>query len=117
MTGEEVMVMSDYAILQDGQVFPVSLMEWAEWHEGGIDQRRVALDQIAPEVRISTVFLGLNHGFGGQPQWFETLVFGGPLADEMDRYATFEEAIAGHSRMVERCRAVIREQMEASCPS
>lgn len=53
---------------------------------------------------ISTVFLGLDHSFdeyGEPPLLFETLVFGGPLADEMKRYSTWEEAEQGHAKMVE----------------
>jgi hypothetical protein len=47
----------------------------------------------------------MDHGFGqyDAPVVFETLVFGGPLADEMERYATYGAALIGHKRMVERC--------------
>lgn len=56
--------------------------------------------------RISTVFLGLDHSFtpGAKPVVFETLVFGGPLSDEMVRYCTYDEAEAGHAAMVERVK-------------
>ena len=40
----------------------------------------------------------------GPPELWETLVFGGPLNLEMERYATREEALAGHERMVGRVR-------------
>lgn len=109
--------MSDYAILENGEVRVVGLLEWAAWNEAGIDRRRVALTEILPEVRVSTVFLGLNHGFGGPDLWFETLVFGGPLDGEMDRYTTLVGAKAGHQAMVERVQVAIREQMEMSGPS
>jgi len=36
------------------------------------DGTRVGLDQIG-EARVSTVFLGLDHGFGGPPLWVEAL--------------------------------------------
>ena len=49
------------------------------------------------------VFLGLDHSFGsGPPLLFETMVFGGPLDEEMDRYTTWDEAEAGHKAMVKR---------------
>ena len=55
---------------------------------------------------ISTVWLGLDHNwFGvGPPLIFETMVFGGPLDGEQERYATEADAIAGHAAMVERVR-------------
>jgi len=31
---------------------------------------------------------------------FETMVFGGPMADEQQRYCTWAEAEAGHKRWV-----------------
>jgi len=87
------------------------LLAWARWFEASGDERRVALTDIAPGVRVSTVFLGLDHSFGGmRPLIFETLVFGGALDQEMDRYSTRAEAIAGHERMVARVRAAGREE-------
>jgi hypothetical protein len=77
------------------------LMEWAQNFD--IMDRHVADDMIG-ESRVSTVFLGIDHRLlgDGPPLIFETLVFGGPLADEMDRYSTWEESEAGHTAMVKR---------------
>jgi len=53
--------------------------------------------------RISTVFLGIDHNFGdGPPLLFETMVFGGKLDQEQDRYSTYDEAITGHDKMKRR---------------
>ena len=53
-------------------------------------------------VRVSTVWLGLDHGFGiGNPLIFETMVFGGERDQDQRRYSTLEEAEAGHAQMVE----------------
>ena len=92
---------SDKVILKGHDVVPTNdLIEWARWFETA--DRKVAKDVIG-QVRVSTVFIGLDHSFGeGPPLYFETLVFGGPLADKMDRYATWDEAEAGHKKMVER---------------
>lgn len=53
---------------------------------------------------ISTVFLGIDHGFTveGPPILFETMVFcQGSRSDlEMERYATWAEAVEGHNQMV-----------------
>lgn len=55
-----------------------------------------------PRVAVSTVFLGLDHRFFGEgpPILYETMIFGGPNDGEQRRYATRDEALAGHKRMV-----------------
>ena len=46
---------------------------------------------------VSTVFLGLDHAFdGGTPLLFETMIFGGEHDEYQERYATWDEAEAGH---------------------
>jgi CTP:molybdopterin cytidylyltransferase MocA len=68
--------------------------------------RRVAWDEIAPGVTVSTVFLGIDHSFGhGPPVLFETMVFDDYEDGEQDRYCTWEAAEAGHSAIVARVRA------------
>jgi hypothetical protein len=61
-------------------------------------------------AEVSTVFLGLDYSFehhGRGPILWETMVFGGPLDEEMDRCGgTREQAEAMHAAMVERVRAV-----------
>ncbi len=58
-------------------------------------------------VDVSTVFLGLDHGYGdGPPVLFETMVFGGPLDGEQVRYKTWEQAEAGHTAMVQTVQAI-----------
>ena len=95
----------DNYILVDGEpIFEPDLMRWARWNiEGGIDRRRVALTEFGA-VRVSTVFLGSDHSFGGPiPILFETMVFGAPLRHldgYQERYATLEEARLGHERAV-----------------
>jgi hypothetical protein len=73
------------------------LIEWATWYESARD-RRVAFDQVG-EVKISTVFLGLDHNFAmtGPPILWETMIFGGPFDREMYRYTTRDLALIGHA--------------------
>ena len=75
------------------------VIAWGEFFE--VDSnRRVAQTSIG-EASVSTVFLGLDHQFvDGPPLLFETMVFGGSLDQEMDRYSTWKEAEAGHESMV-----------------
>jgi hypothetical protein len=90
----------------------MDLMKWAQWFETA--ERHVAITKTPGGARISTVFLGLDHSFGepGAPVLFETMVFDeSPLADEQERYRTWEEAEKGHALMVKRCL----EAEEKSC--
>ena len=92
----------------DAQGNPIEcddVLEWARWFETATN-RRVAYNKI-PEGEVSTVFLGLDHSFGdkGPPVLYETMVFGGILDGEQDRYSTVAEAKEGHLKMVERVLA------------
>ena len=75
------------------------LMTWARWFETNFDNRIVAKSRVWG-CEVSTVFLGLDHQWGGGPPLlFETLVFGGPLDGKMYRVTTWEEAEAAHKAM------------------
>jgi hypothetical protein len=82
------------------------LITWAKWIER-TDERRVALTETR-DLRVSTVFLGLDHNFGvpwgTDPILFETMVFRRKgdnwEGDECERYRTWDEAEAGHQRWV-----------------
>lgn len=52
------------------------------------------------EIRISTVFLGLDHSFDsvGDPVLFETMIFGGPNDEYQDRCCTYEAALKMHEK-------------------
>ena len=81
-----------------------SLLEWAGWFEGHIEEKQLR-NTVIGGVRISTVFLGLDHSFGeGKPVLWETMIFGGDHDGYMQRYVERRDAIAGHVtavRMVE----------------
>lgn len=78
------------------------LMTWARWFQTA--DRKLATETIGDST-ISTVFLGLDHGFGGKPLLWETMVFGGKLDGEQHRCETRAEATRMHKRMVERVRS------------
>lgn len=92
------------AILEGKNVIPIhDLFEWAKWFETA--DRQIDVSQVGGYM-ISTIFLGIDHGFGGRPLWFETMVFGGEKfwrdyfeEQYMERYETFDEAKAGHERI------------------
>ncbi|MCP4900176.1 MAG: hypothetical protein GY906_24660 [bacterium] len=98
--------MPDYYILdQDGNpVVCFDVRQWGEWF--GKAERKVDETAIRAGIRVSTVFLGLDHAFGGgRPLIYESLVFGGKLDQEMRRYSTKEEALKGHERLVKEVEA------------
>ena len=57
------------------------------------------------KVRVSTIFLGLDHSFiygkKHKPILFETMIFGGKHDGYQERYAIWEEAEEGHKKAVE----------------
>lgn len=80
---------------------PISAEQWiTERSRVSVVVRRTDL---GPLGLVSTVWLGLNHNWDdeGEPLIFETLVFGGPLSEYLERYATEEEAVAGHAFVVQ----------------
>ena len=85
-----------FAVWQDGELDTDALLEWARRFED-IESRRVA-ETVIDGVRVSTVFLGLDHGFGGAPMWFETMIFGG--SDYEERCTTWAEAEKMHERAI-----------------
>lgn len=60
----------------------------------------------ALNTRVSTVFLGIDHGFNGSLILFETMIFGGEHDESCSRYSTWAEAEAGHKKWVEKVCAV-----------
>jgi hypothetical protein len=78
------------------------LMTWARWYEGA--NRTVARSE-RDDVAVSTVFLGLDHNFGGggARQLFETAVLvNGLVTETVDRVATWKDAEKLHRQTVKR---------------
>jgi hypothetical protein len=69
-------------------------MEWARWLETA--NRHVAERRLGT-IRVSTVFLGIDHSFGrGLPVLFETMIFGGKFDGYQERCMTWEQAEVMH---------------------
>lgn len=89
-----------YYILDGKEAKPVKhMLDWAKWFETA---DRHVNDTCVAEVRISTIFLGLDHNYRseGPPLIFESMIFGGTFDLECRRYSTWDEAIAGHEELV-----------------
>jgi hypothetical protein len=100
------MAWGQYILNDKGEPIPEpNLFKWGMWIEN--NKRHVA-DETIEGVRISTVFLGLDHRFHepGPPILWETMIFGGPLNEEANRCTgSREQAEAMHAEMVARVRA------------
>lgn len=116
-----------YLLDDDGEPVPTTdVMRWAVWFEQSADQRVLKQDYVEGErhtveifgrahhggVGVSTVFLGLdhNHRATGPPILWESMVFGTSLDGTQRRYASREEALAGHARLVEDVRAAYEQE-------
>ena len=89
------------SIYYDKSGAPIDMLTWASLFEDHAN-RQIARTVIG-DVCVSTVWLGMNHSFGsGPPLIFETMVFGGALDEECERYHTEAEALHGHEEMVKR---------------
>jgi len=99
-------MLGKYIVRPGGVVEPShDLMAWAVWFESRSETpfesggRRVARTDLPDGGFVSTVFLGMDHGFGGSPLLFETMIL--DRGDERQwRYGTIEEARTGHAHAV-----------------
>ena len=66
------------------------------------------------QVRVCTVFLGLDVGFGrvDGPVLFETMVLGGIWDRNLYRYCTRQEALEGHAAIVSQLVAHDKRTMQ-----
>jgi hypothetical protein len=74
--------------------------------KGEKDPWRIGRDVINDSCFVSTIFLGLDHGFGfsKDPILFETMIFGGPLSEDQWRYSSYAQAEQGHAEAVTAAR-------------
>jgi len=86
----------DHWILEGKVPKQADLMTWATWFEKA--HRHVAQSE-QNGVKVSTVFLGLDHQWGdGPPLIFETMIFGGEHDEWQERCSTWDEAEAMHKK-------------------
>lgn len=103
-----------YILNANGDPEPANLIEWAQWYEKA-DRQLKRTDFRGGSVFVSTVFLALDHSFGGAtPLLWETMVFGFPDGHELDheceRYAARTSAEVGHEAMVVRVQMALAKE-------
>lgn len=92
-------------ILVNDKLKEVDLMTWAKWFENKKNPGRITKQSTVKGVFISTVFLGLDHGWGmsRKPVLWETMMFNSNkkgLKDYQVRYSSLKDAKAGHEYAV-----------------
>jgi hypothetical protein len=94
-----------YILNEQGEPEPCrDTTRYALWHE--TDERRKVRQQRwtnagGCEIFVSTVFLGIDHGWdGGPPVLWETMAWHGDDEPLTWRYRSRDAAIAGHARVV-----------------
>lgn len=91
--------MMEYILKGHKPVLEPDLMKWARWYQSA---DRHVRDTARDDVRVSTVFLGLDHSHGhGPPVLYETMLFVNGAEEGCERYCTWDEAEAGHRRWVQ----------------
>lgn len=95
--------MKQYILNGKQPVLCEDFMQYAKWWETA--DRHVNKTDLPDGTQVSTVFLGLDHGYshmnGEPPLVFETMIFGGEHDGYQERYSTWEEAESGHQKAVE----------------
>lgn len=105
-----------YVLDSDGNpVVEPDPVTWSRWYESNYDLRTLGRDHVyGPKFNrlytVSTVFLGLDHDFGGQgqPVLWETMIFGQWEGKDQWRYTSREDALKGHAAAVDMARRHIR---------
>lgn len=94
-------------ILENGKVRPAKDVLEAGEHLSDMQTRRVD-ETFVGDVRVSTVFLGLDQNYfrrkEGPPILFETLIEGGKHSDRIWRYAALAQAKKAHWEIVDALR-------------
>ena len=109
-----------YRLDENHNVVPVRVRteeEFTAWATAVFgSNRQVALTKAFPGIVISTIFLGINHRWrdDGPPLVFETMVFDDYGPGDCRRYATWDEALAGHGKIVARIKAANVASQEAT---
>jgi hypothetical protein len=92
--------MKNYILVNGKPTEEPDFIKFGRWFETA--DRKVDYTKVEGHV-VSTVFLGIDHGFGeGKPVLFETMIFGDGEYDQFGwRWHTMGEAKNGHHAIVD----------------
>jgi hypothetical protein len=107
---EDFLMKNWYVLDEEHNVVPCQGMK--DWKERYYESsNRVVKKTFVGKQEVSTVFLGMDHGFSwifkteeNRPVVFETMVFGGKSDEFQERYCTWDEAVKGHDEVVRKLK-------------
>lgn len=106
--------MDTYILVGREPMLTPDLHEWGRWFETA--DRHVGDDEVGP-YRISTVFLGIDSNYwSGPPLLFETAVWEHDQWTIEERYATYDQAEAGHAKYVAACQVLYEAESGGALP-
>ncbi len=90
---------------EEKKEIPATEDEWNKWFNNPDTDRVVADDEIK-DMRVTTIFLGLNHAFeeGVRPLLYETMIFGGSRDGKQWKCGTYDEAEKQHKFAVKKVK-------------
>lgn len=90
-----------YMLDENGTPVPATdIHSWGVWKQNN-DPHIPNGDIERDGIRVSTVFLGMDHSFEVAPHipiLWETMIFGGEHSEYQERYTSLADAIEGHQR-------------------
>lgn len=95
-----------YILDNNHKPVPVEVLTAANWMEDNPNRKKVGYDELTDlngdDVRVSTMFLGLDHSWNSKtPVLWETMIFGGENDQSyQERYASYEQALEGHQTAI-----------------
>jgi hypothetical protein len=104
--------MGRYYILRNGEVVEEpDYQKWSAWFESDFQEVELVAESRLGTSTVSTRFLALDMTLSqdSPPLVFETRVKGGWLDNQWERFASLEEAAAGHESWVERVQQADQE--------
>jgi len=104
--------MGRYFILRGGEVIEEpDYQKWSAWFDSAFKEIELIAESRLGSSTISTRFLALDMTLSpdSPPQVFETRVKGGWLDNQWERFASLEEATAGHESWIRRVRRTDEE--------
>lgn len=105
-----------YILDEDGNPIPEpDVLAWGRWVQENLDRKIIEQTRIPGDVLVSTVFLGIDHGFGfgwddvPAPVLWETMIFGGPHDMYQKRYVSHAQAVEGHGEAVALAQSAVAD--------
>jgi hypothetical protein len=88
--------MAWYILDENNKPVESKINEYVDWEEANPTKKAVKQENVG-DIRISTVFLGLDHAWNSDvPVLWETMIFGGEHDQYQERYTSVEDALEGH---------------------